>query len=82
MNYSYLIIENIEYGSDSANDLSEDEQLKRLDFPLCDSDEESDEYYSNYELETESSIWKHMSSPWFNYLFEETKKQNVVNDFN
>jgi len=78
--------EDIDDDVDDVDEIDEDdEQLKILDIPLGNSDDESDEYYSDYEIETESLKWKHISSPWYNYLFEGNKTWDVrlqKNDWN
>lgn len=61
----------------NMDNLGDDDQLKELDIPLCDSDEESDKYYSDYESDIESLTFKHMSSPWFSYICEGTKTWDV-----
>lgn len=71
-----MILMNIQY-NDRNTDEFDDLMLKKLDQPLSDSDEESDEYYPLCESEIESSKWRYMLSPWFQYLFEGIKKWDV-----
>lgn len=53
-----------------------DNELKMFDLPLYSDSDDSNEYICDYEYEIEPTI-KHISFPWFNYLFEERKTWDI-----